>query len=45
MRGRIGIALLRHLAKIALDRGNVIEWRVLNRTPSIRFYERLGAQG
>ncbi len=46
MRGRgIGIELLRHLAKIALDRGyNVIEWRVLNRNePSIRFYERLGA--
>ncbi len=41
----IGIALLRHLAEIAVDRGyNVIEWRVLNRnTPSIRFYERLGA--
>lgn len=46
MRGKgIGIALLRHLAKMALDRGyNVIEWRVLNRNePSIRFYERLGA--
>jgi GNAT superfamily N-acetyltransferase len=41
----IGIALLRHLAEIAVDRGyNVIEWRVLNRNePSIRFYERLGA--
>jgi GNAT superfamily N-acetyltransferase len=46
VRGKgIGVALLRNLAKIALDRGyNVIEWRVLNRNePSIRFYERLGA--
>ena len=46
MRGKgIGIALLRHLAQIAIDRNyNVIEWSVLNwNEPSIRFYERLGA--
>jgi GNAT superfamily N-acetyltransferase len=41
----IGVAMLRHLAEIAVDRGyNVIEWRVLNHNAaSIRFYERLGA--
>lgn len=41
----IGIALLRHLARITIDRNyNVIEWRVLNwNESSIRFYENLGA--
>jgi GNAT superfamily N-acetyltransferase len=41
----IGHALLRHLARIAIDRNYyVIEWSVLNwNEPSIRFYERLGA--
>ena len=42
----IGKQLLRHLGQIALDRGgNIIEWRVLNwNEPSIRFYEKLGAE-
>jgi GNAT superfamily N-acetyltransferase len=42
----IGIALLRHLGRIAMERGcNVIEWRVLDwNEPSIQFYERLGAR-
>jgi GNAT superfamily N-acetyltransferase len=42
----IGLALLRHLAQIAIERNyNVIEWRVLNwNEPSIQFYERIGAR-
>jgi GNAT superfamily N-acetyltransferase len=42
----IGLALLRHLARIAVERNyNVIEWRVLDwNEPSIQFYERLGAR-
>ena len=42
----IGLALLRHLARIAIERNyNVIEWRVLDwNEPSIQFYERLGAE-
>jgi GNAT superfamily N-acetyltransferase len=42
----IGIALLRHLAQIAMERNcNVIEWRVLDwNEPSIQFYEQLGAR-
>jgi GNAT superfamily N-acetyltransferase len=42
----IGLALLRHLARIAVERGcNVIEWRVLDwNEPAIQFYERLGAR-
>jgi GNAT superfamily N-acetyltransferase len=46
-RGRgIGLALLRHLAQMAVERNyNVIEWRVLDwNEPSIRFYEKLGAR-
>jgi GNAT superfamily N-acetyltransferase len=46
MRGRgIGLGLLRHLARLAKERGHhVIEWNVLNwNEPSIRFYEQLGA--
>jgi GNAT superfamily N-acetyltransferase len=41
----IGLALLRHLAQIAIERNyNVIEWRVLDwNEPSIQFYERIGA--
>ncbi|MGD0432465.1 MAG: GNAT family N-acetyltransferase, partial [Acetobacteraceae bacterium] len=41
----IGLALLQHLAQIAIERNyNVIEWRVLNwNEPSIKFYERIGA--
>jgi GNAT superfamily N-acetyltransferase len=41
----IGVALLRHLARHAVERHyNVIEWRVLDwNEPSIQFYERLGA--
>jgi GNAT superfamily N-acetyltransferase len=43
--GGIGLALLRELARLAVERGHtVIEWKVLNwNEPSIRFYERLGA--
>ena len=42
----IGKALLRHLARIAAERGcGRFEWRVLDwNTPSIRFYESLGAR-
>ena len=42
---RIGLALLRHLARTATDRGcGRLEWGVLNwNQPSIRFYEKLGA--
>jgi GNAT superfamily N-acetyltransferase len=42
----IGLALLRHLARIAVANGyNVVEWRVLDwNEPSIRFYEALGAE-
>ena len=46
MRGKgIGLALLRRLAAIAVERGHtIIEWRVLNwNEPSIKFYEALGA--
>jgi len=41
----IGLALLRHLAQIAIDRNyNLIQWSVLNwNEPSIKFYERIGA--
>jgi GNAT superfamily N-acetyltransferase len=41
----IGKALLRHLAALAVERGcGRFEWRVLDwNTPSIRFYESLGA--
>jgi GNAT superfamily N-acetyltransferase len=42
----IGKALLRRLAALALERGcGRFEWRVLDwNTPSIRFYESLGAR-
>ena len=42
----IGKGLLRHLARIALDRGyGRFEWRVLDwNEPSIRFYKSLGAE-
>jgi len=45
-RGRgVGFALLRYLAKIAVQRGcGRVEWGVLNwNSPSIEFYKRLGA--
>lgn len=40
----IGRALLRHLARLAVERGcGRLEWNVLDwNTPSIRFYESLG---
>ncbi len=42
----IGKALLAHLAGLAVERGcGRLEWRVLDwNTPSIRFYESLGAK-
>jgi ribosomal protein S18 acetylase RimI-like enzyme len=46
-RGRgIGTALLRHLARIAVERGcGRFVWQVLDwNEPSIRFYESLGAK-
>ena len=41
----IGKGLLRHLARLAVERGcGRLEWRVLDwNAPSIRFYESLGA--
>jgi GNAT superfamily N-acetyltransferase len=41
----IGRALLRHLARLAVERGcGRLEWNVLDwNTPSIRFYESLGS--
>jgi GNAT superfamily N-acetyltransferase len=41
----IGAALLKHLARIAMDRGcGRLEWEVLDwNQPSIEFYEKLGA--
>jgi GNAT superfamily N-acetyltransferase len=43
---RIGIALLRHLARRAVaEKCRRIDWRVLNwNEPSIDFYERIGAR-
>jgi GNAT superfamily N-acetyltransferase len=43
---RIGLALLRHLARLAVaERCRRVEWRVLNwNQPSIEFYERIGAR-
>ena len=46
LRGKgIGLALLKHLARIATERGcGRLEWGVLNwNQPSIQFYEKLGA--
>ena len=46
LRGQgIGIALLRYLARIAIERNyNMIQWSVLNwNEPSIKFYEQIGA--
>ncbi len=41
-----GTALMRHLARVALDAGcGRMEWQVLDwNEPAIRFYERLGAR-
>jgi GNAT superfamily N-acetyltransferase len=47
MRGKgIGLGLLKHLARIAADRGSGrLEWGVLNwNQPAIRFYQKLGAE-
>jgi GNAT superfamily N-acetyltransferase len=47
LRGRrVGSALLRHLAALAIERGCArLDWSVLNwNEPSIRFYEMLGAK-
>ena len=47
LRGKgIGLALLRHLAGIATERGcGRLEWGVLNwNEPAIQFYEKLGAK-
>jgi GNAT superfamily N-acetyltransferase len=46
MRGKgIGIALIQHLAKMAIERDyNMIQWSVLNwNEPSLKFYDRIGA--
>jgi GNAT superfamily N-acetyltransferase len=46
LRGKgIGLALLKHLARIAIERGcGRVEWGVLNwNQPSIQFYRKLGA--
>jgi GNAT superfamily N-acetyltransferase len=46
LRGKgIGLALLKHLAEIAAERGcGRFEWEVLNwNQPSIQFYQKLGA--
>ena len=46
MRGKgIGIALIRHLAQIAIERNyNMIQWSVLNwNEPSLEFYDHIGA--
>jgi len=46
MRGKgIGIALIRHLAKMAVERNyNMLQWSVLNwNEPSLKFYDRIGA--
>ena len=42
----IGLALLQHLARLALERGyGRMEWGVLDwNEPSIQFYEKLGAE-
>ena len=48
MRGKgIGKAMLRFLARLALERGcGRLEWWVLDwNTPAIRFYQKLGARG
>lgn len=46
-RGRgIGLALFRHMARIALERGCIgMDWNVLDwNTPAIEFYRRIGAK-
>ena len=45
-RGGIGLALMRHLAGLALDRGHVrLEWCALTwNQPALEFYDRLGAR-
>jgi GNAT superfamily N-acetyltransferase len=46
-RGRgIGLALFRHMARVALERGcTSMDWNVLDwNTPAIEFYRRIGAR-
>ena len=45
-RGGVGEALLRHLARLATDRGYArLEWAALDwNTPALSFYEKLGAE-
>jgi GNAT superfamily N-acetyltransferase len=45
-RGGIGLALMEHLAALALERGHVrLEWTALDwNEPALRFYEQLGAR-
>lgn len=45
-RGGVGLALMRHLAGLALDRGHVrLEWCALTwNEPALEFYDRLGAR-
>jgi GNAT superfamily N-acetyltransferase len=45
-RGGVGDALLRHLARLATDRGYPrLEWAALDwNTPALSFYEKLGAE-
>jgi len=44
-RGGIGLAVMEHLAALALERGHVrLEWTALDwNEPALRFYEKLGA--
>jgi GNAT superfamily N-acetyltransferase len=44
-RGGIGLAVMRHLAALALERGHVrLDWCALEwNEPALRFYDRLGA--
>jgi GNAT superfamily N-acetyltransferase len=44
--GGIGMALFRHMARIAVERDCIgMEWNVLDwNTPAIEFYRRIGAQ-
>jgi GNAT superfamily N-acetyltransferase len=44
--GGIGMALFRHMARIAIERGCLdMEWNVLDwNTPAIEFYRRIGAK-
>jgi GNAT superfamily N-acetyltransferase len=45
-RGGVGLAVMEHLARLALDRGHVrLEWCALTwNEPALEFYDRLGAR-